>query len=129
MTDSRKYMQSPEDFIAALERRAHTRSLISIDDPLAEARHVIIDDYAWPSGGVMWDLLRTLAGSQEEFFEGVEEVFDQWELSVAAALVAAKRIGMYSDEEWSRVTAQVEDLVVELDEIAWYAGDELRKSM
>lgn len=121
-------MQSAEEFRNALERRAHSQLLVPIDDPLAEARHVIIDDYAWPSGGTMWDLLRSLAGSQEEFFEGIEEVFDLWELSVAAALVTAKQIGMYPEEEWNRVVHQVEELLAELDETAWYSGHEPRRA-
>lgn len=124
--DDRTYLQGPEDFIAALERHARTQPLILIDDPLAEARHYIIDEYAWPSGMTMWQLLRTLTGSPDDFFEGEEEVWDEWGLSVATSLVAAKRNGMYPEDEWRRVMDQVEELVVVLDESAWYSGNEPR---
>ena len=121
------HTQSADDFIAALEHRARTRPLILIDDPLAEARHYIIDEYAWPEGMTMLQLLRTLTGAPDDFFEGEEEVWDKWGLSVAAALVAAKKTRMYPEAEWRRMMDQVEDLVAQIDETAWYSGSEPRK--
>ncbi len=117
-------MLSPDEFIEALERRAHSEAVMPIDDPLAEARDVIIHEWAWPSGITMLCLLRTLTGSREEYVEGEEGAFEIEELSVAAALVAAKRIGLYPENEWSRVMDQVEQLVVELDDTAWFSGSE-----
>lgn len=129
MIDNRECMQSPEEFIVALERRAHRETLTPVDDPLAEARDVILHEWAWPSGITMWCLLRTLTGSRDEYIEGEEGAFDNRELSIAASLVAARRIGMYPEEEWTRVMDHTEELVAILDESAWYSGNEPGKSV
>lgn len=124
MSDDHDYMHSPEQFIETLERRAHDEPLLPIDDPLAEARDLILHEWSWPSGTTMYCLLRTLTGSRDEYIDGEEGAFDIEGLSIAAALVAAKRIGMYPDAEWARVMDQVEGLVAELDKTAWYSGSD-----
>lgn len=102
-------------FMGAVIRRAEKISLPRVPDPLARAYEVILFDWQWPSALTMYQLLRALTGTSEEFFHEEEDVFDEQDLAIAAALIRANREGRCSEPELNRVLETLENLVEQLD--------------
>lgn len=102
-------------FMDAVIRRAEITSLPRVPDPLSRAYEVILFDWQWPSALTMYQLLRALTGTSEEFFPEEEDVFDEQDLAIAAAVIRAKRNGRFGEIEVKRVLETFENLLGRLD--------------